>query len=90
MRYANGSSVRVSGTFRNTDTQALQDPDVVKLDLTTPAGVLTTYTYPTGITKAGTGQYYATVDANADGNWTYRWYSTGTGQAAEESIFYIY
>jgi uncharacterized protein YfaS (alpha-2-macroglobulin family) len=89
MRYANGSLVRVSGTFRNVNTQALQDPDAVYLDVTTPAGVTTVYDGG-DLTKVSTGQYYREIDANSEGTWTYRWYGTGNGQAAEESTFFVY
>jgi hypothetical protein len=87
-RYANGSLPRISGTFRS-ELGVLQDPDVVLLDVTTPAGVLTTYT-SSGYTKAATGQYYKDLDANAVGLWTYRWYATGAGQSAESDTFYVY
>jgi len=87
-RYSNGSLPRVSGTFRS-ELGVLQDPTAVLLDVTTPAGVLTTYT-SSGFTKAGTGQYYKDIDANAVGTWTYRWYATGTGQASESDTFYVY
>jgi hypothetical protein len=87
-RYANGSAPRIWGIFKS-PVGALQDPTAVFLDVTTPAGVLTTYT-SSGYTKASTGQYYKDLDANAVGLWTYRWYATGTGQAAESDTFYVY
>jgi hypothetical protein len=41
------------------------------------------------LVKSSTGVYYVDVDANAEGPWPVRFYSTGTGQAAEEDIFYV-
>ncbi len=43
-----GDVVRVSATFTDFDTEDLIDPDVVKLSVRTPAGVVTTYTFGVG------------------------------------------
>jgi hypothetical protein len=69
----------------------LLDPTVVKLSFKTPAGVTTTYIYGTDaqLVKVSTGKYYVDLNANAAGTWYYRWWATGTGQAAEERQFVV-
>ena len=69
------------------------DPAVVKFDHKAPdASSTTTLTFPTGIVKETTGQYYYDLDTTPvtkDGDWFYRGYATGTGQAAIEDKFYV-
>lgn len=86
-----GDLVKVTGTFTDPDnSDAAIDPTVVKLSFRNPAGTVTTWTYGGGeITKVSTGVYTANIDANAAGRWYYRWWSTGTGQAAEEQSFQV-
>lgn len=88
--YALGNLVRVSAAFTNSAGAAV-DPAVVKCQVRTPAGVTTTYTYgvDAGLTRSATGAFYLDVDANAEGVWRYRWYSTGSGQAADEAAFEV-
>lgn len=85
-----GNLVRVSVVFTNTAGAAV-DPTVVKCLVRTPAGVTTTLTYGTdaALIKATTGSYYLDVDASSEGIWYYRFYSTGTGQAAADGAFAI-
>ena len=86
-----GDSVRVRARFEDNWGGGPIDPDVVKLSIRTPAGVVTTFTYDDGdeVVKYGTGQYYSDINANAAGLWHYRWFSTGNGQAAIEKRFYV-
>ena len=88
--YAAGNLIRVSAAFTNSGGSAV-DPAAVLLKVRTPAGTVTTYTYgvDAGLVKASTGNYYYDVDASTRGEWTYRWYSTGSGQAAAEGAFTI-
>lgn len=88
--YALGTGVICSAGFRSA-AGALADPDVVKFSFITPAGVTTTYTYPTdtALKKDATGEYHVAIDANAVGKWHYRFFATGTGQAAAEGSFAI-
>lgn len=85
-----GDLVRCTGTFTDSDGDA-QDPTAVYFQVMTPANETTTYTYGEDdeVVKASTGIYYVDVDANAEGKWRYRFYSTGTGQAAEEELFWV-
>ncbi len=86
-----GDVVRVSATFTDADTDSVIDPDVVKLSVRTPAGIVTTYTYGVGgnVVKEAVGQYYSVINANQAGFWFYRWWSTGFGQAAKENEFKV-
>jgi len=88
--YDLGDKVRAKALFSDAVLQAVIDPDVVKLSVKNPAGNVTTYTYGVStIQRNATGDYYADLDANAAGTWYYRWWSTGTGQAAEENRFEV-
>lgn len=84
-----GDLVRLSASFSTVATGAAVDPDVVKLTVKNPDGDITTKTYPVGITKSATGEYYSDVDADVAGTWYFRFWSTGNGQAANEGTFEV-
>lgn len=88
--YDLGDLVRVTTTFTTAAGVAV-DPTAVLLAVKNPAGKTTTYTFGVGteIVKSATGIYYMDVNANAAGWWFYRWYSTGTGQAAAQNAFRV-
>jgi hypothetical protein len=88
--YDLGDLVKVSGAFTDADDVA-QDPAAVYVQIKTPAGTVTSYQYgvDADVVKAGTGSYYINVDADEVGLWDYRWYSTGSGQAADEGQFRV-
>ena len=88
--YDLGNLVRVSATFRDS-SNALVDPAVVKCQVRASSGTITTYTYGASpeLVREGAGVYWLDVDASAAGEWRYRWFSTGTGQAAAEDLFAI-
>jgi uncharacterized protein YfaS (alpha-2-macroglobulin family) len=90
VNYDKGDLVRIAAVFRNS-AGALIDPTVVLFKFTTPALVTTTYTYPADaqLVKDSTGNYHVDLDANANGRWLVRFYSTGTGQAAAEDEFFV-
>lgn len=88
--YDYGDLVRISSTF--TDEQgAPADPEAVFCAVRDPAETLTTYEYGVDaeLVQDDTGDYHLDIDANAVGFWHYRWYATGTGQAAEVGLFYV-
>lgn len=87
--YEEGDLVRISATF-TTDGVPI-DPSAVIFKYKTPAGEITTKIYGTDpeVIKDGTGQYHIDVSVEEDGLWSYRVYSTGTGQAAAESEFSV-
>jgi len=86
--YDVGDSVRLTGTF--TDAAGdVQDPTAVYLEYTDPSENKTELQYGVDdeVVQASKGIYYVDVDADEIGAWTYRWYSTGTGQASESGAF---
>ena len=91
-KYDLGDEVRCTGTFTDpNNSNAAVDPTVVKVSVRNPASTVTTYTYLTdaAVIKSATGIYYIDVDASSAGRWYYRWFSTGTGKAAEEESFTV-
>jgi len=66
------------------------DPTVVKLSHRDPSLNVTHLVYGVdAIVKETTGVYYFDIDADEAGVWYYRWWSTGTGQAATEKSFTV-
>jgi hypothetical protein len=90
MSYDIGDVVRCTGTF-TTAAGVATDPTAVNFRVKTPAGTVTTYVYGTDaeLVKASTGVYYVDVSLTMAGSWTYRFYSTGVGQAAAEATFWV-
>lgn len=86
-----GDLVRVEATFTDSVLGTAVDPDVVKLSVKSPDDVVTTYVYLTDaeIVKDAVGEYHADIDVDQAGDWFYRWWSTGDGQAAEEKRFKV-
>lgn len=86
-----GDQVRVSVVFTEVATGDAVDPSVVKCSVRDPDGTTTTYVYGTDdeVVKTSTGNYYMDVDADTYGTWYYRWFSTGTGKAGDESLFNV-
>jgi len=87
--YDIGNLVRISVTFE--DDAGVTDPSVVKCQVRTPVSAPTTYTYGTDVAvmRESKGIYYMDIDTPYVGTYRYRWYSTGTGQAADEGEFAI-
>jgi hypothetical protein len=88
--YDKGDLVRCSAAFTNSAGTAI-DPTAVLFKVKDPSGNITSYTYVTDaeLVKDSTGNYHVDVDADEVGKWYYRFYSTGTGQAAGDSDFTI-
>jgi hypothetical protein len=86
-----GDLCRVTAEFTNVVTEAALDPTVVKLSFKDPSDNVTTWIYGTDaeIVKDSTGNYHADIDCDEAGTWYYRWWSTGTGQAADEASFIV-
>lgn len=88
--YSVGNLVRVSAVFKDAAGTAI-DPTTVGFKVRRPdTGAVTTYVYGTDaqLVKDSVGNYHVDVSADATGEWPYRFYSTGTGQAAQESSFF--
>ena len=93
--YLLGDGVRLRNLWKtpNATTGLLEptDPTTVtlRIELPTPPGTVTAYTYPTAVSKVSTGLFeYVYVPAVA-GRFTYRWEGTGAAQGAEEGTFVI-
>lgn len=88
--YDFGDLVPVKVVFRSAIGASL-DPDVVHLRLVAPDGTDTVYTYGSGpqIVRDDVGVYHANIDAEQPGMWSYRWWSTGNGQAAKQRRFNV-
>ena len=88
--YDIGNLIRCPAVFRDSTGTAV-DPTNVYFEWKNPANTTTVYHYGVDVevVKSATGNYYVDVDGNAEGRWYYRWYSTGTGQAAQESSFTV-
>ncbi len=83
-----GDKVRCTGTFE-TAAGVDTDPSAVYCKVKSPSGTTTTYTYGTdaALVKQATGIYYVDVSLTEPGTWHFRFYATGTGQAASEESF---
>jgi hypothetical protein len=88
--FEKGDLVRVTGTF-TTPAGVATDPTAVLFSYQNPAGTTTTLTYgvDAALVKSSTGVYYVDVNASTEGVWYYRFYSTGTGQTADEGTFTV-
>lgn len=88
--YDVGDVVRCSGAFTNSAGAAV-DPTAVLCKVRKPDGTITAFTHgvDAALVKAAVGNYYLDVEATAAGIWTYRFYSTGAGQAAGETVFKV-
>lgn len=92
--YEVGDLVRCYGVFTDQDSVAL-DPTNVFFSYKNPAGTITTLTYgvDAALVKSGVGNYYVDITVpsalTATGTWYYRFYSTGTGQTANEALFVV-
>lgn len=88
--YSLGGLLRVAGLFANIAGTAI-DPSVVKFKYRAPTGDTVTYTYGTDVqlVKDSVGNYHVDLSLDIAGTWHYKFYSTGTGQAADESQFTV-
>ena len=89
-QYQKGDLVRCTASF-TTSAGVATNPTAVRFQVRTPAGDTTEYVYGTDaeVVRPATGSYYVDVNASEAGTWRYRFYSTGTGQAADESAFRV-
>jgi len=78
-----GDQVRCTGTLAQTNGNAI-DATTVKAWYKTPAGTVTTLTYPTdgALVKDGIGAYHFDLDLDSAGRYYYGFFSLGTGKAA--------
>ncbi len=87
-----GEPALLQGTWRTPSTLAYFDPSDARVDVTSPAGVTTTYTYLNSqVTRVSAGIYTYSADTTGQpGRWQYRWWCPGpVGQGASMSQFYV-
>jgi hypothetical protein len=83
-QYDVGDLIRSTVTFTNF-AGTVTDPSTIVFKYRDPAGTVTTITYPAaGITRTGTGVYFAEVTIALEGPHWFRWNGTGTIVAATE------
>ena len=89
--YDIGDLVRITGTWTRRSDGSAVDPTAVFCAYKDPSDNLSTLEYgvDAALQKDGTGIYYVDISADESGTWYYRFYSTGTGQAAGEQTFEI-
>ena len=88
--YQVGAEVRCWVTFQDS-SGAAQDPTGVNFKYLDASNSSTSYNFGADaeLVQSATGIYYVDVDADEAGAWRYRWWSTGTGKAAEEGYFRV-
>jgi hypothetical protein len=87
--YEIGQLVRLTAAFTNAADRPI-DPSEVSVTVTTPAGNATTSTYAGGsVKKDSVGHYHFDQSADVAGTWRFRWFSTGSGQAASHGEFIV-
>lgn len=88
--YYVGQLVSAAVAFVDEDAAPV-DPGTVSVKYRSPDGTVTTKVYGTdaAVIKDSTGNYHIDISATAKGIWRYRWFSTGTGQAAGEQQFTV-
>lgn len=86
--YDVGDLLPITITFTTSTGQAV-NPSTVSFQYSKPDGTEVTKTYPgdTEITRTSTGVYTMSLSIDTAGPWYYRWFSTGTGQAAQRGSF---
>ena len=67
------------------------DPQTINFSIRKPNGQLITFVFGTDpeIVKDAPGVYHCDADIDVTGRWFHRWFSTGTGQTADERSFTI-
>lgn len=89
--YHIGDVVRVSAEFTDADGEYL-DPTDVYFQAMKPDGTLAAdyeYGVDAEIVRTAVGRFYCDVSVDTTGLWRRRWWSTGTGAAADEGKFLV-
>lgn len=86
-KFDKGDRVRLKGKFTIDDVET--DPTYVTLLVQTPALTHYTYTYSGSVSRLSTGIYYKDLEVGEEGQWFYRFVSSGTVVAAGEDFFIV-
>ena len=87
-QYNIGDLLRLKTTFTSL-TGTLVDPTSIQLKVKAPSGTVTTYTYPSTVTKESAGVYYHDFAVTESGTHYYNWQGSGAFTAADESSFEV-
>lgn len=85
-----GDLIRESAEFRNSD-KVLVDPTTVATTIREPGGnkIDKVFGVDAEIVRDSAGKFHQDFTPTKDGTHDFRWVSTGTGQAAEETSFVV-
>lgn len=92
--YPRGQRVRLLSQFavgeKPSEGGTLTDPTVVKVQVMTPAGIISTYTYGSDgdLIKDDTGTYHIDVTLSTEGEWKHRWYAEDSHIGAAWDLVY--
>ncbi len=88
--YEYGNAVTIYGNYDDVDDNPY-DPTVVKVVVTSPAQVATTYVYTVDpeVVKLSVGRYSMDIILPAVGAWYYRWYTDDTEYASDQAWFEV-
>ena len=87
--YVVKQKVKSTYTFQDYN-DAATDPTTVTFKYEKPDGTITSIVYPAaGVTKTGTGVYFAEVTFDVPGSWWRRWEGTGTITDGFEAPWYV-
>lgn len=90
--YVKGQKIRISVLFQDTsNANAAVDPQDVFFEYRKPDGTVSLLHYGVdiGLVKDSTGNYHSDVSLDQGGDWHYKYYSTGSGQGANETGFWV-
>jgi hypothetical protein len=84
-----GDTIRIQCEFKNIE-RVLTDPTTVTLEIKTPGGTTTSYTYAAGqLGRAAAGRYYFDLALSAANTWEYRWVGTGAVAQADQGQVHV-
>lgn len=88
--YRIGKLITLNGLFKDANG-VLQNPTDAYVGVLDPKGVQQVYKFGVDVevTQVGTGTFRITIEPLVPGLWNYRWFSTGTGQTADEGVFRV-
>lgn len=85
-----GNSIRLTGTFRDYDSNLI-DPSEVKVSVLKPNGGFSTYVYGVNpeVERSSIGVYTIEVLGDIVGIWYYRWFTDTPDEVSKEVLFEI-
>jgi hypothetical protein len=89
--YYKGNPVIIEAKFNDKVTGAFVDPTNIFIEVKTPLGVRTVYTYgvTSGFIREGLGNYSYEINPTIEGRWAVKTAGTGINQGATETSFII-